>query len=97
MSFYTYNLKNFVNLHTFSSLYANFRRAGTEQLLKTLQNYPLQRLFIFGIVLTFSKNTIIIYNTKVSASTDNEFKFRKDCELCTTSNIIRRYSISTAG
>ena len=51
MSFFTYNIKNFVNLHIFSSLYANFRRTGAEQRVKTLQNCPLQRLFWYGIVI----------------------------------------------
>ena len=51
MSFCTYNIKNFVNLHIFSSLYANFRRTGAEQRVKTLQNCPLQRLFWYRIVI----------------------------------------------
>lgn len=38
----------------------------------------------------------IIDNTIVSASMDNEFEFRKDCERCTMSSIIRAYLISMA-
>ena len=56
----------------------------------------LEAEHVFKIVLTIRRTLAIIDNTKVSALAVNQIEFRKDCELCTMSNIIRAYSISTA-
>lgn len=58
--------------------------------------YPLETEFVFKIELTIRSVLAIIDNTKISALAVNQIEFRKDCELCTMSNIIRAYSISTA-
>ncbi len=63
---------------------------------KLFSKYPLESEFVFKIVLTIRSSLDIIDNTKISALTVNQIEFRKDCELCTMSNIIRAYSISTA-
>lgn len=44
----------------------------------------------------FGGTLVIINNTKISALVVNQIEFRRDCELCTMSNIIRAYSTSTA-
>ena len=63
---------------------------------KRFSKYPLESEFVFKIVLTIRHTLAIIDNTKISALAVNQIEFRKDCELCTMSNIIRAYSISTA-
>lgn len=63
---------------------------------KSFSKYPLETEFVFKIVLTIRSALFIIDNTKISALAVNQIEFRKDCELCTMSNIIRAYSISTA-
>lgn len=63
---------------------------------KRFSKYPLESEFIFKIVLTIRHTLAIIDNTKISALAVNQIEFRKDCELCTMSNIIRAYLISTA-
>ena len=62
----------------------------------TFSKCPLESEFVFEIVLTIRRALAIIDNTKISALEVNQIEFRKDCELCTMSNIIRAYSISTA-
>ena len=63
---------------------------------KSFSKCPLESEFVFKIVLTIRSALVIIDNTKISALAVNQVEFRKDCELCTMSNIIRAYSISTA-
>ena len=46
MSFYTYNLKHFVNLYTFSSLDANFRRTGAKLRLKNITKLSAPKIIL---------------------------------------------------
>ena len=63
---------------------------------KSFSKYPLESEFVFKIELTIRRTLTIIDNTKISALLSDQIEFRKDCELCTMSNIIRAYSTSMA-
>ena len=63
---------------------------------KRFSKYPLESKFSIKIELTILSVLTIIDNTKISALLSDQIEFREDCELCTMSNIIRAYSISTA-
>ena len=65
-------------------------------IIKTFSKHPLEIEFVFKIVLTIRSTLAIIDNTIISALAVNQIEFRKDCDLCTMSNIIKAYSISTA-